>query len=63
MRQWLYNKNADATIFKGQEAIDKALSDGWVDTPAKLQEQDAIEAEIVEAPRQIIRRTRKPKQG
>jgi len=63
MRKWLYNKNADATIFHGEEAINNALQNGWVDTPAKLQEQDAIEAEIVEAPRQIIRRTRKPKQG
>jgi hypothetical protein len=48
MKKWLYNKNADATIFHGEEAINKALESGWVDTPAKLQEQDAMEAVVVE---------------
>ena len=62
MRKWLYNKNADATIFHGEEAIEKALSEGWVDTPAKLKPQDAIEAEIVQAPKQV-RKARKPKEG
>jgi len=47
MRQWLYNKNAEPTIFTGQEAIDKALKDGWVDTPAAFKEKDAIEATVV----------------
>ena len=57
MRKWLYNKNADATIFHGEEAIAKALSEGWVDTPAKLKPTEAIEAEIVDTPK----RTRKGK--
>ena len=48
MKKWLYNTNADSTIFHGEEAINNALQNGWVDTPAKLKEQDAIEAVVVE---------------
>ncbi len=47
IKQWLYNKNAEPTIFSGQEAIDKAQKDGWVDTPAAFKEKDAIDAIIV----------------
>ena len=54
-RQWLYHKSADATIFHGQEAIDKALSEGWVDTPEKFKKKD-IEAKVVQ------KRTRQKKQ-
>lgn len=35
-RQFLYHEDFEARIFESQEAVDKALKDGWVDTPAKL---------------------------
>lgn len=46
-RQWLYHKDAEATIFTGDDAIEKAIQDGWVDTPAKL-EQTTLDADIVD---------------
>jgi len=46
-RQWLYKKDADATIFYGEEAIDKALKDEWVDTPTKISKVDTIEAVVI----------------
>lgn len=54
MRKWLYNKNADATIFHGEEAINKALASGWVDSPAKFSDKEAIEAVII--PKQTRKR-------
>ena len=47
VKQWLYNRNAEPTIFTGKEAIEKALKDGWVDTPAAFKEKDAIEAIVI----------------
>ena len=55
-KQWLYNKNAEPTNFTGEEAIEKAFKDGWVDTPAKFAPSEAIEAEV------IIKTTERPKE-
>jgi chromosome segregation ATPase len=40
-RQYLYHDDFEARIFESQEAVDKALKDGWVDTPAKLKPSKA----------------------
>jgi len=46
MRKWLYHKDAEATIFKGDEAIKKALKEGWVESPKDL-EAVTIDAKVV----------------
>lgn len=38
MKQWLYKKNNEPKIYEG-EAVEKALSDGWVDTPTKFKKE------------------------
>lgn len=35
---WLYKKGSEPKIFKGVD-INKALKNGWVDTPAKFNVQ------------------------
>ena len=47
MRTWLYNKNAEPKIFTGEEAIKKALADGWVETPAAFK-KDTLDAKVIE---------------
>ena len=34
-RQWLYNENG-GKLFESEDAIAKAINDGYVDTPAKV---------------------------
>jgi len=33
MKQWLYKKGEEPRIFKGEDAIEEALENGWKDTP------------------------------
>lgn len=34
---WLYHKTQAAKVFTTEESVKKALAEGWVDTPAKLE--------------------------
>lgn len=38
MRVFLYKKDQDPTIFEGDD-VSKALKDGWVDCPTKVDEE------------------------
>lgn len=40
-QSWLYHKSLGAKVFQSKESFDQALKDGWVDSPSKLEAQDA----------------------
>jgi hypothetical protein len=52
---WLYHKQHGARVFEGSEEVDRALADGWVDTPAKLEEVAEANdgAPLLEVPAEI----------
>ena len=51
MRKWLYHKSAEPTIFKGEEAIQKAIEDGWETRPIDITKKQDIQAEVVKKPK------------
>lgn len=38
---WLYHKTKPAKVFHTKESVEQALKEGWVDTPAKLEDENA----------------------
>lgn len=46
-RKWLYKKNVEPTIFKGEEAIQEALNNGWETRPIGSVKKEDIEAEVI----------------
>ncbi len=50
---WLYHKEHGAVIFEGAEEVDRALADGWVDSPAKIEAVDVPQPEPLPVPEEI----------
>lgn len=46
---WLFHKSEQAKIFECQESFDKALANGWVDSPKKVQGSNAKATTITPA--------------
>ena len=47
LRKWLYKKDVEPTIFKGDKAIQDAIDSGWETRPIVDKKQEVIEAKIV----------------
>jgi len=60
---WLYKEGEEARIFKGDDAIEDALKDGWVDTPAGFkvevepEEDTPEEAELIKGELSLFKKT------